>query len=513
MKYAPVIGLEIHVQLKTKTKMFCSCATHNSAVSPNANVCPICLGNPGVLPVTNEQAVRYGILMGLALNCEIAEHSKFDRKNYFYPDLPKGYQISQFDLPIAINGHLDIDVPGGLRETAHIGITRAHLEEDAAKNIHAENGKTYVDFNRGGTPLIEIVTEPDFKSPLEAKTFLQELRLIARYLGVSDADMEKGHLRCDANISLRPADDDGVPLSPTLYPKTEVKNINSFRHVERALEHEIQRQTKLWEAGTPPMVSTTRGWNDAKQMTEDQRTKEGAADYRYFPEPDIPALELKDLADEMRRQLPELPAKRRARFVQEYALKPSDARQICEDPALADFTEHVFSELGEWLENVPKMEDEEGNLVGKEQARLAKLVSGWLLSKLGGLLVQRSIDVRTMKISPENFAEFITLLASNKLNNAGGLKVLDKMLDDGSDPSHVMEDAQLGQMDDAGALAEIVDRVVESHPAELARYRAGEEQLLKFFIGMVMKESEGTADPGLSKNMIKVKLNQENTAE
>lgn len=501
MKYEPVIGLEIHVQLKTQTKMFCSCATHDSALAPNTNVCPICLGNPGALPVTNEQAVRYGILMGLALNCTIADHSKFDRKNYFYPDLPKGYQISQFDLPIAINGFVEIDVPSGIRETARIGITRAHLEEDAAKNVHSDDGKTYVDFNRGGTPLIEIVTEPDFKTPQEAKIFLQELRLIARYLGVSDADMEKGHLRCDANISLRPEG------SSELFPKTEVKNINSFRHVERALEHEIQRQTKLWEAGTPPMVSTTRGWNDAKQVTDEQRTKEGAADYRYFPEPDIPALALTTIAEDMRRRMPELPAARRRRFVEEYALKPSDARQICEDPALADFTEQVFSELGAWLEALPETEGQEAEFFSKEKARLARLVSGWMLTKLGGLLVERSIDIRIAKITPENFAEFITLIATNKLNNAGGLKVLSMMLDDGSDPSHIMEDAQLGQMDDAGALAEIVDRVVDGHPAEVARYQAGEEQLLKFFIGMVMKESEGTADPALSKNMIKVKLN------
>ena len=512
MKYAPVIGLEIHVQLKTQTKMFCGCKTHDSAVTPNTNICPICMGHPGVLPVTNEQAVRYGILMGLALNCSIAEHSKFDRKNYFYPDLPKAYQISQFDLPIAEHGYLDIEVPGGVRENVRIGITRAHLEEDAAKNFHGENGKTYVDFNRGGTPLIEIVSEPDFQTPQEAKIFLQELRLIARYLGVSDADMEKGHLRCDANISLREVDDQGIPLSQNLNPKTEVKNINSFKHVERALEYEIQRQTKLWEAGTPPMISTTRGWNDAKQITEEQRTKEEAADYRYFPEPDIPVLALKAIADEMQRELPELPAKRRVRFVEEYQLKPSDARQICEDPVLADFTEHVFSELGSWLDSLPEMESREGEMYEKEKTRFAKLVSGWLLSKLGGLLIQRGIDVRTMKISPENFAEFITLIATNKLNNAGGLKVLDKMLDDGSDPSHVMEDAQLGQMDDAGALAEIVDRIIESHPDELERYKAGDEKLLMFFIGMAMKESEGTADPGLTKNLLKVKLNSEDAS-
>ncbi len=504
MKYEPIIGLEIHVQLKTKTKMFCGCPTHDSAVAPNTNVCPICLGHPGVLPVPNVQAIRYGVRMGLALNCDIAPHSKFDRKNYFYPDLPKAYQISQFDLPIAENGHVDIVVPGAEREAVRIGITRAHLEEDAAKNVHGDDGATYVDFNRGGTPLVEIVTEPDFRSAREAKIFLQELRLIARYLGVSSADMEKGHMRCDANISLREIDADGKPTTTAFNPKTEIKNLNSFRHVERAIEHEIQRQTKLWEADTPPMESTTRGWDDAKGVTVGQRSKEDAADYRYFPEPDIPPLKLAEMADEERGQLPELPAARRARFEEEYALKPSDARQMCDDPALADFTEHVFSELHAWLDSLDDVED-----IETEKKKLGKLVASWLLSRLGGLLSERSIDVRIMKINPENFAEFVTLIATRKLNNAGGLKVLGIMLESGEDPTHIMEDQQLGRMEDEGAIAKIVTRVIESHPEEVARYKAGEEQLIKFLIGMVMKASEGTADAGIAKNMLLVELKAE----
>lgn len=506
MIYEPVIGLEIHVQLKTKTKMFCGCSAHETSTSPNTHVCPICLGQPGVLPVPNEQAIRFGVLMGLALNCTIANHSKFDRKNYFYPDLPKAYQISQFDLPIAEHGFVDIVIPNGARTQARIGITRAHLEEDAAKSFHGADGMTYVDFNRGGVPLIEIVTEPDFTSPQEAKIFLHELRLIARYLGVSDADMEKGHLRCDANISLRKRDADGTIIGAQLNPKTEIKNLNSFRHVERALEYEIERQTRFWEEeGHPVAISTTRGWDDGRQRTVEQRSKEEAADYRYFPEPDIPALALADIANEMRQRMPELPAARRTRFETEYQLKPSDARQMCDDPVLADFAEHTFSELAAWLDTTTEGQIE-GEAYEKQKAQMGRLVSGWLLSKLTGLMSERSIDIRTIKISPENFAEFITLIANKKLNNTTGLKVLQTMLETGADPTHIMEDQALGQMDDAGALAEIVDRVIENHPVEAARYQAGEEQLIKFFIGQIMQETQGTADAAVAKNMLLVKL-------
>ena len=373
----PVIGLEIHLQLKTKSKMFCACPAHDVGASPNTNVCAICLGNPGTLPVPNEQAIRYGTMMGLALNCSIASHSKFDRKNYFYPDLPKAYQISQYDLPIAANGHLEVDVPDSPRERVRIGITRAHLEEDAAKNTHGVEGKTLVDYNRGGTPLIEIVTEPDFTNAKEAKAFLHELQRIARYLDVSNADMEKGNMRCDANISLREIDENGQVVGARFNPKTEIKNLNSFRHVERALEFEIKRQTKLWEDETPVTVSTTRGWNDVKGVTELQRSKEDAADYRYFPEPDIPPLNLAALAEELKLKMPELPAARRARMVEEYALKPSDAAQMCDDPALADFAEQTFSELQSWLSSV------EGDLDWEtEKPKMARLVSGCLFSKL-----------------------------------------------------------------------------------------------------------------------------------
>jgi len=497
----PVIGLEIHLQLKTKSKMFCACPAHDVGASPNTNVCAICLGNPGTLPVPNEQAIRFGTMMGLALNCTIAAHSKFDRKNYFYPDLPKAYQISQYDLPIATNGYLEVEIPDSDRPLVRFGITRAHLEEDAAKNTHGVEGKTLVDYNRGGTPLIEIVTEPDFKNAKEAKAFLQELQRIARYLDISNADMEKGNMRCDANISMREVDADGQIIGARFNPKTEVKNMNSFRHVERALEFEIKRQTKLWEDGTPVTVSTTRGWNDVKGITEAQRSKEDAADYRYFPEPDIPPLNLTALAEELKLHMPELPAARRARFVEEYGLKPLDAAQMCDDPAVADFAEHTFSELQEWLGS------QEGDLDWEtEKPKMARLVSGWLLSKLGGLMMERSIDIRICKITPENFAESITLIATTKLNGTAGLKVLNAMLDAGASPTHLMEDLKLGTMEDAGALADIIDRALASNPEEVLRYKAGEEKLLPFFVGLIMKETQGTADPGVTRNMLLVKL-------
>ncbi|MFH1712086.1 MAG: Asp-tRNA(Asn)/Glu-tRNA(Gln) amidotransferase subunit GatB [Patescibacteria group bacterium] len=491
MNLQPIIGLETNVQLKTKTKMFCSCSTSVDNALPNTNVCPICLGHPGSLPVPNEQAIRWAVLLGLALNGRIAEASKFDRKNYFYPDLPKGYQISQFDLPIMQEGSFGIDVPGE-KDPVFISLERLHLEEDAAKNIHGDDGKTYVDFNRGGTPLCEIVTRPHFTSAIQAKTFMQELRLLVRSLNISDGDMEKGQLRCDVNISLREVDKNGDPLSQSLNPKTEIKNVNSFKHVERAIEYEIQRQTKLWEAGTPPKLTTTRGWNDAKQITEEQRVKEDSADYRYFPEPDIPPMNLKDMADEIRHQIPELPQARRLRLVDEYGFKADDARQLVESPALADFTEHALSELGAWLNAHPDIEPDE---MPERRAKLMKLFTTWLLTKLMGLLANRKIDIQSMKINPENFAEFIMLLSENRLTAASGQKVLEKMLDDGSDPSHAMDDLDAKRIDDADAVKIIVETVIEQNPNEVERYKNGEKQLLKFLVGQVMRESKGKADP------------------
>lgn len=503
----PVIGLEIHIQLKTQSKLFCGCANAD-ADTPNTHICPICLAHPGTLPSPNKEALALAVRAATALHCTIPQRSKFDRKHYFYPDLPKGYQISQYDVPIGTHGSIDIEVPtkkGRMPRTIHI--TRIHLEEDAAKSFHGAGGKTYVDFNRAGTPLVEIVTEPVIQNPEEAKAFLQELRLIARTIGISDADMEKGHLRCDANISLRERNEaTGELVSTRLHPKTEIKNLNSFRHVERALAYEIVRQTALWKAGTPPSVDTTRGWNAQKGETEPQRTKEGQADYRYFPEPDIPPFDLVALREEAAFGLPELPSQKRLRFVEQFSLRPEDARQIIDDGALADFAEQVFSELEEWKTSIATDQDEEGILQEQARSRLAKLVSGWLLSKLLGLLAEQGADVRTMHITPENFAEFITLVATKQLNSTSGLEVLSTMLQTGDDPSHIMEERQLGQMQDADSLADIVLRVIEGHGEDVARYRAGKKELLGFFVGLVMKETEGTADPSLARNMLLTEL-------
>ncbi len=502
MKLQVVIGLETHIQLKTKTKLFSPASNHSEGAAPNTLIHPIDLGHPGVLPVPNIEAVRWAILLGLALNGEIATHSKFDRKHYFYPDLPKAYQISQFDLPIMGPGSIDIDVPG---EDAPITIRleRMHLEEDAAKNIHGEDGNTYVDYNRAGTPLCEIVTRPDFRSAEQASAYLKELRLLARTLKISDADMEKGNLRCDVNISMREVDDDGIPLKKELSPKTEIKNVNSFKAVERVIRYEIKRQTKLWSMGTPPSVLTTRGWNDAKGITEEQRIKEDSADYRYFPEPDIPPMELTALTEEIRRRLPELPRAKRRRFVKEYGFRMETATQIIEDPDLADFTEQSMSELGAWLQSRPDIDPE-----GMEAARrkLTKLFSGWLLNKLMGILIERKIGIQTMKINPENFAEFITLLADGKLNGPNGLKVLGRMLDDGSDPSHIIDDLGATRMDDADALLQIIETVIENNEDEAQRFRDGEKKLMQFFVGQVMKETRGNADPQMTAKLIKQSL-------
>ncbi|MBI2551192.1 Asp-tRNA(Asn)/Glu-tRNA(Gln) amidotransferase subunit GatB [Candidatus Uhrbacteria bacterium] len=501
----PIIGLEVHVQLKTKSKLFCSCVAHEAA-TPNTNVCPVCLAHPGTLPVPNQEAVRMAVTLGLALGCRINSPSRFDRKHYFYPDLPKGYQISQYEHPVAEGGLVILEVPGGERPNINVGITRAHLEEDAGKSFHLDDGTTLVDFNRAGIPLVETVTEADLRSPAEAKAFLQELRLIVRTLGISDGDMEKGHLRCDANISLREYDDAGEIVGLTWNPKTEIKNLNSFRHVERALLFEINRQTECWKAGATPSVTTTRRWNDAKQQTEEMRTKEGAADYRYFPEPDIPPLVLAPLAEELKTMIPELPAAKRRRFVDEYQLKPADAKLLIEDPGLADFAEHAFSELAEWQGSLPEFAALDETEKKKGLGKLTKLCVGYLTSKLTGLLAERGSDIRIAHLTPENFAELITLVATNKLNSRTAVEVLGHMLETGADPSHIMEDRQLGQIQNTDMLAAAINRVIAGNPKEAAAYKAGKTALLQFFVGKVMKETEGTADPKMTQNLLVVTL-------
>jgi len=502
--YTPVIGLEIHIQLKTKSKMFCSCNNSGEDLPANTTICPICTGQPGTLPVPNLEALELGVKASLGINCVINNISKFDRKHYFYPDLPKGYQISQFDLPVGENGYLEIETTDqdGISITKKIGIIRLHLEEDAAKLVHGADGSSYVDYNRAGTPLAEIVTAPDIATPAEAKIFLQNLRTIARYLGASNADMEKGHLRCDANISLRPSGD------TTFYPKTEIKNLNSFRAVERALEYEIIRQTKLWDEGTPPNISTTRGWNDTKQVTEEQRTKEEAHDYRFVPEPDIPPLDLQEIAKKMAAKLPEMPAKKKLRFMAEFGLSFSDTNIIIADQEWANFTEHVFSEAWAWLSTLPELEAEgtEEQIMAKNKAKLGKLIGGWITSKLMGIMAENKIDIRIIKITPENFAEFISLIYTNKINSTNAQILLQKMLETGEDPSQIMEEKKLGQVTDPDFLDKAIENVIRLNPEQVAQYLAGKTAIIQFLVGKAMKETNGQADPNAVKTMLEKKI-------
>lgn len=503
MKLEPVIGLEVHIQLKTRSKMFCGCDNASEDKAPNTLICPVCMGHPGTLPVLNSQALHLGILAGLALNCQIPDFSKFDRKNYFYPDLPKGYQISQYDEPVAVKGYLQIIIPvkKGERTQAKIGITRLHLEEDAAKLMHSPDDKaSFVDYNRAGTPLAEIVSEPDIKSPAEARAYLQELRLIMRYLGVSDADMEKGQMRADANISLR------LIGETKFYPKTEIKNVNSFKAVERALEYEIQRQSKLWEDGKPPEQTTTRGWDDAKQITMLQRTKEEAHDYRYFPEPDLPPLHISEMAVRIERELPELPAQKRERFKAEYFFSAEDARTITDSPELAFYTEEVISELKEWLSTLPEIEGSGEDIWQKEGKKISKLVSGWLLSKLGGILSETKVEMKDIKITPENFAEFITIVYTNKISSSAAQTVLGEMLKTGAEPEEVIEEKGLGQVSGDDELVPVVERVLANHPNQVAEYKAGKTQVIQFLKGIIMKETHGKANPTVAEKLLKERL-------
>lgn len=501
MQFEPVIGLEIHVQLKTASKMFCRCSNRGEYEPPNTTVCSVCLGHPGTLPVLNKQAVEFGTLVGLALGGTIPDHAKFDRKNYFYPDLPKGYQISQFDLPVNVGGGLAVSVPlkgGGKREVS-VRLTRAHLEEDAAKLHHADDGKSsLVDFNRAGTPLIEIVTEPDMHSPDEAKAFLQELRLIMRYLSVSEADMEKGHLRCDANISLRQLPDDPAneEWSRQFNPKTEIKNLNSFRAVERALEYEIERQTKLWLDGKPPAVTTTRGWDEARGATVMQRSKEEANDYRYFPEPDLPPLMLHELADALRGKIPELPAARRARLAAEYGFTEADARTITDDKEFGDFVEQVMSELAEWLPTPPAYPD----------AEIARVAAGWLLSKLGGVLAEFPSALAAGKIKTENMAELIAMVHGKKVTGPNALAILTEMAQTGADPSIIMREKNLGVVEDAGELEIVAKNIVAANPKVVADWKGGKANAVQFLVGQMMKETRGKAPPETARKLIEEEL-------
>lgn len=490
-KLLPIIGLEIHVRLKTQSKMFCSCPNVAEDTPVNTAICPVCTGQPGALPAVNEEAIHLGVRAGLALNCTIPATSHFDRKNYFYPDLPKGYQISQYDFPIAVNGSVFIDVPGQARDHIRIDITRAHLEEDAAKNIHeGKSSKTLVDFNRSGNPLLEIVTEPDFRSPLEAKLFLQELQAILRAVGASDADMEKGYMRCDANVSLLEVDENGQRLRATGYnPKIEVKNLNSFRAVERALAYEIERQGAMHEKGEIPQ-GATRGWDENKGETFEQRLKETNADYRYFPEPDLPPLSLTDIAEEEKHHLPELPAMKRQRLMEEFNFSTDDARVLVANDGWADFAERVMGELKEWTDD----------------KKASKLAGGWLTSKFAGLLTQKNCTLKDSRVTAENFAELLKLINDGLINSANAQKLLGFMIDTGADPSHLLEQHNLGQNEDPEILTKTVAMIIEQNEDQVKQVKAGKLGVIKWFVGGVMKATEGRANPEKAEAEVKKQL-------
>lgn len=495
--YTPTIGLEIHVQLKTKSKMFCGCANGSwkigvEELKPNTNICPVCTGQPGSLPVANQEAIEMVVKAGLALNCKIAQHSKFDRKNYFYPDLPKGYQISQYDRPICTNGFIDIN-------GRKIGITRIHLEEDTGKLIHpAGENYSLVDLNRAGVPLMEMVTEPDIISGPQAREFSKKIQQIFRALNISDANMEKSQMRCEVNISISKTEARGT--------KVEIKNLNSFKAVERAIEYEIMRQSKLLDQGKK-IVQQTRGWNEKEQVTFPQRSKEEAHDYRYFAEPDLPPLQFdKNYINKIKAELPELPDKKLQRFQDQYGLTKSDAKIIITNRLLADYTENVMTELRAWLVDLDEIEIDDDAAWEEYKHKLSKLTANWLINKLSGILSAKKIALHDLKVTPENFAEFISLIYKNKVNSKNAFGLLEKMVDSGGDPANILEDQGMRLIEDVSDLEPIIDKIIADNPDQVNQFKAGKNTLLKFFIGQAMKESQGKANPKMAEDLLIQKL-------
>ncbi len=473
MQYEAVIGLEIHAQMLTDSKIFCGCPTTFGA-EPNTQTCPVCAGLPGVLPVLNKKAVEFAIKTGLAMNCTISNYSRFARKNYFYPDLPKNYQISQYELPICHSGYIDIYIDGKVRR---IGITRIHMEEDAGKNIHAEGNYSFVDLNRAGVPLMEIVSEPDIRSASEAAEFMRKLRTILRYLGVCDGNMEQGSLRCDANISVR-------PIGQTHFGvRTEIKNINSFKFVEKAIDYEIKRHIAILKDGGS-IIQETRLWDPVTGVTQSMRSKEEAHDYRYFPEPDLmPLVGLADNIDEIRSTLPELPDAKRARFINQYGLPDYDADMLVFEKSMA-----------EWFEEAVK-------LGGKPKA-----VSNWMLGELLKLLNEENIAFPECPLQPNQLVGMLNLIEKGTISGKIGKIVFEEMFRSGKDAESVVRDKGLVQIKDEGALEKIVEEILSNNSKEVERFKAGDEKLFGFFVGQVMKATKGKANPQLVNELLKKKL-------
>jgi aspartyl-tRNA(Asn)/glutamyl-tRNA(Gln) amidotransferase subunit B len=474
MAYEPVIGLEVHAQLLTRSKIFCSCSTQFGA-SPNSHTCAICLGMPGVLPVLNRQVVEFTIKMALATHCQVVPYSQFARKNYFYPDLPKGYQISQYELPLAEHGWIDIDLEEGRKR---VRIHRIHMEEDAGKLVHDEHQPlSYVDFNRTGVPLIEIVSEPDMRTSEEAGAYLRKLRDILRYLDICDGNMEEGSFRCDANISLRPMGREELGV------KTELKNMNSFRNVQRALEFEIRRQEALLERGEA-IVQETRLWDNDRGVTVSMRSKEEAHDYRYFPDPDlVPIATEPAWIESVRATLPELPDPKRERFMTEYGLPPYDAQVLTASRDLADYFETA--------------------LQGFHQP---KMVSNWIMSELMRELKRDERDINACPVPPENLAELLRLLESAVISGKMAKTVFEEMYATGKSAQAIVDERGLVQVTDHGAIEAIIDEVLRENPAEVESFRAGKAKVFGFLVGQVMRKSKGKANPQAVNDLLRRKL-------
>ena len=483
-EFETVIGLEVHVQLRTNSKMFCRCPAAYQDTPPNTHVCPVCQGLPGALPVINRQAVEWTIKTGLALDMPIPQRSKFDRKNYPYPDLVKGYQISQFDMPLTGLGYLDIEVGDASKR---VGITRAHLEEDTARLLHRTNeaGESYslIDLNRSGVPLMEIVSEPDMRSADEARTYLLSLRQILRYLGVSTADMEKGSFRCDANISLRPWGQEEFGA------KVEVKNMNSFRAVYRALEFEEVRQTQALRAGAR-IVQETRGWIESEEITTSQRTKEYAADYRYFPEPDLPPMHIaRNWVAEIKATLPELPKARFARFKSEYGLGDFETGLLTQDRDKADFYESAVAELS--TDALPEQ---------------AKKVANWMTGELVRIQNERGESLDDLKPTPAHFGQLIALIDAGTISSKLAKDVFESMYESGKDPTSIVAESGQTQISDADELKTIVKQVIGEQPAAVQDYRDGKDTAIKFLVGQVMRATRGRANPKTATELLQSTL-------
>ncbi|HTZ17029.1 MAG TPA: Asp-tRNA(Asn)/Glu-tRNA(Gln) amidotransferase subunit GatB [Dissulfurispiraceae bacterium] len=473
-KYEVVIGLEVHAQLLTETKMFCRCSTKFGS-EPNSQTCQVCIGMPGVLPVMNRKAIEYAIRTGLAMNCRISSYSRFARKNYFYPDLPKNYQISQYELPLCEGGSIEIIIDG---EVKKIGLTRIHMEEDAGKNIHEGKGDhSFVDLNRAGVPLMEIVSEPDLRSPREAAEYMKKLRAILRYLGVCDGNMEEGSLRCDANVSIRPL---GQKEFGT---RTELKNINSFKFVEKALEYEIKRQVSIVEGGGR-VIQETRLWDSAAGITQSMRSKEEAHDYRYFPEPDLPPIVVsKAWIDEIKAKLPELPDEKRARFINQYGLPEYDAEILTSEKAIAVWFEDAAREGGQ-----------------------PKSVSNWVMGELMRILNEDGKTIDELPIKPAQLAGMLKLVEDGTISGKIAKTVFEEICRTGKDAGYIVKEKGLVQISDTGEIERAVDEIISKRPDEVRRFKEGDEKLIGFFVGQVMKATKGKANPKVLNDLLKDKL-------